>query len=166
MNTFKKLHLLTALGIAATTPACVFTGCDTLQSLWEQTPDAVKDTAVTLGKAAAKLALNIGFTAFLDGVNETDPYRDHLLTLLDAVDEAFETGANAAQAASAVVSDIESAPLPDDEKTALIKALMTSLENQSTAEATTVGATPASGENYGGVLYQQLFEARNELVSR
>ncbi|MBC2593043.1 hypothetical protein H5P28_02100 [Ruficoccus amylovorans] len=161
MNRIKTFTTFSALSVAAVLPGTLFTGCGTLQNLWEQTPDTVKNVAVVLGKSAAKLALNIGFTAFLDGVNETDPYREQLLALLAAVDAAFETGADASGAARDIARQIAEAPLPDTTKSALIGTLMDSLQTQSEAEAGSVAAAPASTDaNYGEAIYRQLDETR------
>jgi hypothetical protein len=166
MNHFKLLTLSAALGLAAASPLLTLSGCDSLRSVWEQTPAPVKSTVIALGKAAAKLALNIGFTAFLDGVNETDPYREQLLTLLGAVDDAFETGADAAEAASAVTADINAADLPDATKAALIDELLAALAAQSQAEAQAVAAGGDRQPNYGGELYEQLALAKAHLNNR
>ncbi|MDP0496147.1 MAG: hypothetical protein Q7Q73_08055 [Verrucomicrobiota bacterium JB024] len=156
MKHLKTITLAAALGAVTIPPLLTLSGCDTLRSVWAQTPEPVKATAITLGKAAAKLALNIGFTAFLDGVNETDPYREQLLTLLGAVDDAFETGADASQAASAVAADIAGSDLPDATKSALIDELLAALAAQSEAETQTVAAGGDQQPNYGGALYEQL----------
>ena len=165
MNHSKSLILTASLGLAAASPLLTLSGCDSLQSIWAQTPEPVKATAITLGKAAAKLALNIGFTAFLDGVNETDPYREQLLILLGAVDDAFETGADASQASSAVAADIAGSDLPDTTKSALIDELLAALAAQSEAEAQAVAAGAGDEPNYGSALYEQLSLTQTQLDS-